>query len=84
MGLRLVWQIYPLPKSLGIKFLYVGADVCLRFPSDSISQWTPLLSAVAFPLLGRLGDSHPLEHVRAGRTKKRGNCHAAVTSKNVM
>ena len=56
--------------SLGIKFLYVGVDVCLRLPSDSTSRWTPLLSAVAFPLLGCLGDLHPLEYVRAGRTKK--------------
>ena len=31
---------------------------------------TPLPSAVAFPLLGRLRDLHPLEYVRAGRTKK--------------
>ena len=57
--------------SLHIKFLYVGSDVCLRFPSDSISRWTPLPSAVAFPLLGRPGDLHPLEYVRAGRTKKK-------------
>ena len=55
--------------SLDIKFLYVGSDVCLKLPSDSTSQWTPLLSAVAFPLSGRLGDLHPLEYVRAGRTK---------------
>ena len=55
--------------SLGIKFLYVGPDVCLRLPSDSTSRWTPLPSAVAFPLLGWLGDLHPLEYVRAGRTE---------------
>ena len=46
--------------SLRIKFLYVRSDVCLRLPSDSTSRWIPLLSAVAFPLLGRLGDLHPL------------------------
>ena len=56
-------------QSLGIKFLYVGSDVCLRLPSDSTSRWTPLLSAVAFPLLGR--DLHPLGYVRAGRTNKK-------------
>ena len=27
--------------------------------------------AVTFPLSGRFGDFHPLEYVRAGRTKKR-------------
>ncbi len=64
--------------SLRIKFLYVRSDVCLRLPSDSTSRWIPLLSAVAFPLLGRLGDLHPLEYVRAGRTKR--NSDEAATS----
>ena len=60
--------------SLRIKFLYVRSDVCLRLPSDSTSRWTPLLSAIAFPLSGRLGDLHPLEYVRAGRTKRKRAC----------
>ena len=71
--------------SLGIKFLYVGADVCLKLPSDSTSRLlatakmqTPLPSAVAFPLLGRLGDLHPLEYVLAGRTNNRGDSSRAA------
>ena len=33
---------------------------------------TPLPLAVTFPLSGRFRDLHPLEHVRAGRTPKKG------------
>ena len=33
---------------------------------------TPLPLAVTFPLSARLMDLHPLEHVRAGRTPKKG------------
>ena len=51
-----------------MKFLSVGADVCLGLPSDSTSRWTPLPPAVAFPLLGRLGDLHPLANAHAERT----------------
>ena len=29
--------------------------------SDSTSQWTPLLLAIQFPLLGLVRDLHPLE-----------------------
>ena len=54
-----------------IGFLSVGPDVCRRLPSDSVSRRTPLPLAVTFPLSGRFGDFHPLEYVRAGRTKKR-------------
>ena len=52
-----------LPHRYGpyIKFLYVGPDVCLWLPPDSVSRRTPLPSAVHFPLLGRVGDLHPLE-----------------------
>ena len=53
-----------------IGFLSVGPDVCRRLPSDSVSRRTPLPLAVTFPLSGRFGDFHPLEYVRAGRTKK--------------
>ncbi|EGQ4368832.1 hypothetical protein EEO52_12970, partial [Staphylococcus pseudintermedius] len=28
--------------SLSMMFLFVGASVCVRVPSDSTSQWTPL------------------------------------------
>ena len=56
--------------SLNIKFLYVRPDICRRLPSDSTSRWTPLPLAIYFPLSGRFRDLHPLEYVRAGRTKK--------------
>ena len=57
--------------SLCTKFLYDGSDVCLRLPSTSVSRRTPLPSVVDFPLSSRLGDFHPLEYVRAGRTQKK-------------
>ena len=53
------------------KFLFIGPIVCRRLPSDSTSRWTPLPLAVTFPLSGRFGDLHPLEYVRAGRTRKK-------------
>jgi len=58
-----------------IKFLSVRPDVCLRLPSDSVSRRTPLSSAVHFPLLGRVGDLHPLERTHAGRTNKDNGCN---------
>ncbi len=51
-----------------MKFLFVGSDVCRRLPSDSTSRWTPLPWAIAFPLLGWLGDLHPLDNAHAERT----------------
>ena len=48
-----------------------GPTFCRRLPSDSVSRRTPLPLAVTFPLSGRFGDFHPLEYVRAGRTKMR-------------
>ena len=53
------------------KFLFIGPIVCRRLPSESTSRWTPLPLAVTFPLSGRFGDLHPLEYVRAGRTRKK-------------
>ena len=44
-----------------MKFLYVRSDVCRQLLSDSTSQWTPLLLAIQFPLLGLVWDLHPLE-----------------------
>ena len=44
-----------------MKFLYVRPDVCRLLLSDSTSQWTPLLLAIQFPLLGLVRDLHPLE-----------------------
>lgn len=51
-----------------MKFLFVGADVCRRLPSDSASPRTPLPWAIAFPLLGQLRDFHPLAGAHAERT----------------
>ncbi|PWZ49567.1 hypothetical protein DD911_00635, partial [Staphylococcus pseudintermedius] len=31
--------------SLSMMFLFVGASVCVRLPSDFTSQWTPLFFA---------------------------------------
>src|SRR5690625_3516568 len=69
IGLQLLLQPYPhvLPP---IWFLFVRPEVCLELPPDSISLWTPLLSAMYLPLLGRTRDLHPLESAHAGRTKK--------------
>ena len=44
-------------------------SIFIRIPSDSTSRWTPLPLAIYFPLSGRFRDLHPLEYVRAGRTK---------------
>ena len=33
-----------------MRFLFVRQEVCLLLPSDSTSRWTPLQSAVHFPL----------------------------------
>ncbi len=53
-----------------MRFLSVRPDFCRRLPSDSASQRTPLPLAICFPSLGRIRDFHPLEHARAGRTKR--------------
>lgn len=58
-----------------IGFLSVRPDVCRRLPSDSVSRRTPLPLAVTFPLSGRFRDLHPLEYVRAGRTKQPSLVH---------
>ena len=42
----------------------------IRLPSDSTSRWTPLPSAVSFPLSGHSTDFHRLDYAHAGRTKK--------------
>ncbi len=47
--------------------------------NDIIREGNPTLRAVAedvtFPLSGRFRDLHPLEYVRAGRTKKRSGLY---------
>ena len=43
----------------------------IRLPSDSTSRWTPLPSAVSFPLSGHSTDFHRLDYAHAGRTRKR-------------
>src|SRR5699024_5017404 len=69
IGLQLLLQPYPHVLPL-IWFLFVRPEVCLELPSDSISLWTPLFSAICLPLQGRIRDFHPLEFAHAGRTKK--------------
>ncbi|MGN0068912.1 MAG: hypothetical protein ACI350_04200, partial [Prevotella sp.] len=49
-----------------------------RLPSDSTSRWTPLPWAIAFPLLGWLGDLHPLGNAHAERTAYSGDTSKAV------
>lgn len=41
--------------------LYVRSDVCRQLFPDSTSQWTPLLLAKRFPLLGLVRNLHLLE-----------------------
>ena len=53
-----------------MKFLYVRSDVCRKLLSYSTSQWTPLLLAIQFPLLGLVRDLHPLDNAHAERTNK--------------
>ena len=67
-------------------FLFIRADVCRQLPSDSASPRTPLPLAVAFPLSGRLGDLHPLEHAHAGRTKETAvvSLHRLLGEKAIM
>ena len=48
----------------GLYIQVIGADEGkgpVLLLSDSISQWTPLLLAIRFPLLGPVRDLHPLE-----------------------
>ena len=46
------------------------SNVCRQLLSDSTSQWTPLLLAIQFPLLGLVRDLHPLDNAHAERTNK--------------
>ena len=73
-----------------MKFLYVRPDVCRLLLSDSTSQWTPLLLAIQFPLLGLVRDLHPLEQAHAEHTKnpaaprEYSGSIKAVTAKKAM
>ena len=40
---------------------YILGLIFYKFLSDSTSQWTPLLLAIQFPLLGLVRDLHLLE-----------------------
>ena len=53
-----------------IWFAFLGAELCLRLPSDSTSQWTPLLSANGWRLQTPIVDFHHQD-----------NCHARHTTK---
>ena len=52
-------------------FLFVRPEICLHLPSDSTSQWTPLVFGYDLPATGRSRDFHPLECAHAGRTYKK-------------
>ena len=69
-GLQFVTQPYPAYICL-IQFLFVRPEVCLKLPSDSISRWTPLFSAVCLVLLTCTKDFHLLDCTHAGRTLRR-------------
>lgn len=53
-----------------MRFLFVRPRFCLQLPSDSTSQWTPLLFGYALPTTGCARDFHPLDFAHAGRTAK--------------
>ena len=53
-----------------MKFLFVRPDVCLGFPSDSTSRWTPLPLTMYLPLLGLALYFHSLDNAHAERTNK--------------
>ena len=66
-GLRPMLRPYPrCPPCM--RFLFVRPRVCLQLPSDSTSQWTPLLFSYALPTTGCARDFHPLDFAHAGRT----------------
>ena len=68
-GLRPMLRPYPrCPPCM--RFLFVRPRVCLQLPSDSTSQWTPLLFSYALPTTGCARDFHPLDFAHAGRTTK--------------
>lgn len=51
-------------------FVFLGAELCLELPSDSSSQWTPLLSANGWRLHSPIVDFHHLVCYHAWHTKK--------------
>ena len=76
-GLRPMLRPYPrCPPCM--RFLFVRPRVCLQLPSDSTSQWTPLLFSYALPTTGCARDFHPLDFAHAGRTSKTGRLSLPV------
>ena len=73
-GTLICLAISSMVKCLIWSFLYVRSDVCRQLLSDSTSQWTSLLLAIQFPLLGLTRDLHPLDNAHAERTKIRKPC----------
>jgi hypothetical protein len=54
-----------------IIFVSLRPEICLKLPSDSTSQWTPLLLANGWQLQAPITDSHRLVMRHAWRTTKK-------------
>ena len=68
-----------------MRFLFVRPEICpwlvcshIRLPSDSTSRWTPLPSAISFPLPGGFG-TNPLETCAARRPTQKNGKETVVT-----
>ena len=61
-----------------MRFLSVGPEVCLQLPSDSTSQWTPLLFSYTFPTTWACSGLSPVR-ARPWRANK-NKCRCLITS----
>src|SRR5690606_22679800 len=65
-----------------MKFVSLRAEFCRQLPSDSTSQWTPLLLASGWRLHTPTVDSHHLVDYHARHTKKSLPCiHVRLLSR---
>lgn len=68
-GLRLVMQTRPHCICL-IVFVFLGPELCRQLPSDSTSQWTPLLLANGWRLHTPITDFNRQVYRHAWRTSE--------------
>ena len=68
-GLRFGLQARPHSFCL-IVFVFLGPELCRQLPSDSTSQWTPLLLANGWRLHTPITDFHRQVYRHAWRTNK--------------
>ena len=68
-GLCFVMQARPHSVCL-IVFVFLGPELCRQLPSDSTSQWTPLLLANGWRLQTPIKDFHLQVYRHAWRTQK--------------